>query len=166
MKYHIIEQDVTKMLPEYVTAQCISNDCGMGAGVVVAFMKVFPGLKEHCIDYIKHSTYITNRNSARFYDPYRHTDPNTGTIYNMFTKETVWQHAGYGIGMDGYLRNLRNSLEFVKESMIDHNETKIAMPKIGCGIDGCDWNDVEKIILEIFSDTDIEVCICVYNRKE
>ena len=27
MEYREIYEDVTKMLPEYVTAHCISNDC-------------------------------------------------------------------------------------------------------------------------------------------
>lgn len=40
--------DVTKKYPEYVQAQCISEDCVMGSGVVIAYRKIFPGLKDEC----------------------------------------------------------------------------------------------------------------------
>lgn len=45
--------DVTKKYPEYVQAQCISEDCVMGSGVVIAYRRIFPGLKEKCIEYVK-----------------------------------------------------------------------------------------------------------------
>ena len=42
--------DVTKKYPEYVQAQCISEDCVMGSGVVIAYRNIFPGLKEKCVN--------------------------------------------------------------------------------------------------------------------
>lgn len=45
--------DVTKKYPEYVQAQCISEDCVMGSGVVIAYRRIFPGLKEKCIELCK-----------------------------------------------------------------------------------------------------------------
>ncbi len=35
------------------------------------------------------------------------------------------------------------------------------MPKIGCGLDGLNWDIVRSIIKEVFKDTDIEILICI-----
>lgn len=39
--------------------------------------------------------------------------------------------------------------------------TKLAMPKIGCGLDILEWNKVSEIIKDVFKDTDIEILVCV-----
>jgi hypothetical protein len=36
---------------------------------------------------------------------------------------------------------------------------KLAMPRIGCGLDKLDWNTVEEIIEEVFEGADIEIVI-------
>ena len=36
---------------------------------------------------------------------------------------------------------------------------KLAMPKIGCGLDGLNWERVSQMIREIFEDTDIQITI-------
>ena len=77
--------DVTTKMPEYVTAHCISEDCAMGAGVVLAFRKAFPGLKAACMEYmemvrnsVSPNADHENRNSFVTSDytvyPYRHVD--------------------------------------------------------------------------------------------
>ena len=38
---------------------------------------------------------------------------------------------------------------------------KLAMPKIGCGLDRCSWMEVESIILDVFDGTDIDITVCV-----
>lgn len=164
--------DVTQKLPEYVTAQCISVDCAMGSGVVLAFRKVFPGLKASCMNYIDMAKSNTSKmttdglssqfiNERGMYVPYRHKDT-SGVIYNMFTKERYWFKAGKGITYDDYLLNLKESLQFVRDMMIQYNETKLAIPKIGSGRDKCQWKDVSSIIIEVFMGTDIEIVICDY----
>lgn len=37
---------------------------------------------------------------------------------------------------------------------------KLAMPKIGCGIDRLDWDKVQEIIKDVFRNTDVEILIC------
>ena len=39
--------------------------------------------------------------------------------------------------------------------------TKIAMPRIGCGLDGLNWQDVKKALQDVFDNTDIEILVCV-----
>jgi len=156
MIYKEITADVTKMIPEYVSAHCISNDCAMGAGVVLAFRKVFPGLKEACKAYMKSPVW---NNENKMPVPYRHQDM-PGVIYNMFTKDKFWLKAGKGIDYEDYLNNLKLSLKAVKQMMYDNGETKLAMPKIGSGLDRCKWEDVRCIIYDVFQETDFEILIC------
>lgn len=164
--------DVTTKMPEYVTAHCISEDCAMGAGVVLAFRKTFPGLKAACMEYMEMvrnsvSPYADheNRNSFVTSDytvyPYRHVDAGK-TVYNMFTKKNYWHKAGKGISYEDYMKHLKESLEMVKKSMIVKSEKKLAMPRIGSGLDRCKWEDVKETILEVFKDTDFEVLICEF----
>lgn len=166
--------DVTKKYPEYVQAQCISEDCVMGSGVVIAYRKIFPGLKDECKKYIKRadafvavipekkSLYQT-RNGT--FCPYRHEDDGK-VLYNMFTKKYVFMHAGQGMSEECYLENLQQSLEKVRDSMMFHDEKKLAISKIGCGRDRCNWEDVELILRKVFETTDVEICVCEYDERK
>lgn len=173
MTYQEIYGDVTKTMPGYVTAHCISEDCAMGAGVVLAFRKAFPGLKAACMEYVQSATHDQSAFHGEkptsifmmpggFLAPYRHHDEGK-TVYNMFTKKRYYQKAGKGISYATYLQNLEESLVMVKQMMVSHGEEKIAMPKIGSGLDRCKWDDVKKIIIDVFHDTDIEVLICNFD---
>ena len=42
----------------------------------------------------------------------------------------------------------------------DKEINKIAMPKIGCGLDRLNWDNVYEIIKDVFKDTDVEILIC------
>lgn len=173
MNYYEEYGDVTKKLPEYVSAHCISEDCAMGSGVVLAYRSIFPGLKAACVNYVEMakqdmSKIVNGTPKSIFYDdgvlaPYRHTDE-AGVVYNMFTKKKYWFHAGKGMTYEEYLFNLRKSLELVKLAMIRNHESKIAMPMIASKRDRCDWKDVKDIINEVFKDTDIEICICIFEE--
>ena len=159
MVYKEEVKDVISTMPEYVTAHCISEDCAMGAGVVMAFRKAFPGLKASCIEYVNN---FERAYQDSIFVPYRHVDKGH-VVYNMFTKERYWYHAGKGISYEKYLENLKDSLGYVKAMMIQHNENKLAMPKIGSGLDRCKWEDVKNIIIDVFSETDIEILICLWD---
>ena len=37
---------------------------------------------------------------------------------------------------------------------------KVAMPRIGYGLDRQNWSEVKKLIEEVFEDTDIEILVC------
>ena len=54
-----------------------------------------------------------------------------------------------------------NSLNAMKTLALNNNVKKIAMPLIGCGLDRLKWEKVSEIIKETFSETDIEILICV-----
>lgn len=45
--------------------------------------------------------------------------------------------------------------------MDDDEPVKLAMPRIGCGLDKLEWSKVKAIIEEVFADTDVEILVCV-----
>lgn len=78
----------------------------------------------------------------------------------MITKLHYWDKA-LTMPEGEYLNNLRNCLEFVRDDMVQKNKKILAMPKIGCGLDRCNWKDVENIIKEVFDGTNIKIIICI-----
>ena len=55
---------------------------------------------------------------------------------------------------------MKRALHELKTGCEKENITKIAMPKIGCGLDKLNWNDVSSAIKEIFADSQIEIVVC------
>ena len=45
----------------------------------------------------------------------------------------------------------------MKQHCIDNNITELAIPRLGTGDDGVEWNIVKGIIEDVFHDTDITI---------
>lgn len=124
----------------------------MGTGVVVPIKKKFPHLKQSCLDYVKN-------NKSALGSAYRYQD-NNRIVYNLFSKQYVYYKAGIGISYAIYLQTLKRCLIDLRKQMINHNEKILGIPKIGCGLDGCNWKDVKQLITEVFKNTDINILVC------
>lgn len=91
-------------------------------------------------------------------------------IYNLITKLSSWGKPTYEL--------LHSSLSAMKQHMVrtlivhfkynsfrpqqaEHNVTKLALPRIGCGLDGLRWSKVRDMLVEIFQSDSIE--LKVYN---
>jgi hypothetical protein len=135
----------------YVLAHCISADVtatrAMGAGIAKIFRRNYKDMAGVI------SPFLRVGKSIRY-------EKDGDIIYNMVSKPKVYHKIGLGISKDNYYDNLKKCLIDVKNQMIEHNETKIAMPKIGCGLDRGKWEEVREIIKEVFEDTNFEVLIC------
>lgn len=94
-----------------------------------------------------------------FVDDISNTISNT-IIANMITKAHYWDKSST-MPQGVYLDNLRQCLILVKQVMLERGIKKLAMPKIGCGLDRCSWMEVESIILDVFNGTDIDITVCV-----
>lgn len=149
-------QDVTTLPIRYVIAHCISVDCAMGAGVVVPIKNKFKNVKSACIKY-------TQTKDNALGTAFRYELSNVGVVYNMFSKDKVYQKAGVGISYSQYMKQLKECLYDMKKQMLENNETILGIPKIGCGLDRGKWSDVKAIIQEVFEDTDINILVCLWN---
>lgn len=156
MIYKEIKKDITTIdyTPEAAIAHCISCDCAMGAGVVVPICNQHIALRTSCRAYARERTEDSLIKTA-----YRFADE-IGVVYNMFTKRKVWQNATKGMAAGEYLHNLESCLIDVREQMLMCNENILYMPQIASGLDRCNWDDVRKIIMEVFYKTQFTVIIC------
>ncbi len=74
-------------------------------------------------------------------------------IYYLVTKEKYWHKPTY--------ETLTASLEAMQKHCQKHGITDLAMPMIGCGLDGLKWPKVSTVVRDVFRDT--EIAITVYS---
>jgi hypothetical protein len=122
---------------EYALVHCISADYALGAGIAVDFQKKFH-LKERLM---QHESVYPNCIYIK-------------GVYNLVTKNRYWQKPTY--------ESLRVALEIMRDAEMPNADksSKIAMPKIGCGLDRLQWPKVREIINDVFKNTDCEILVC------
>lgn len=139
MKYKEVKCNLFEVRDSYY-AHCISSDYALGAGIAVQFQKKFH-LKNKLSDI-----------GSNIYPDCIFVDG----VFNLVTKDKYWHKPTY--------QSLTKSLELMRDMIINEEnnfiKNKIAMPKIGCGLDRLQWGRVREIINEIFKDTDIEITVC------
>jgi hypothetical protein len=127
----------------YYLAHCISGDYSLGAGIAAQFVDVYNmRYKLHRNYPIPDGEKFANVGEALLID----------NVFNLVTKDRVYHKPTYDTLID--------TLEDMKEQCENLDINKIAMPRIGCGLDGLSWDTVEEIIMEVFEDTDMEILIC------
>lgn len=117
---------------------CVSRDLHMGKGIATEFKKQFGGLD----DLRQQNVGIGEVGVLRHGDRY---------IYYLVTKDRYFQKPT--------LDNLRRSLESAQHHCQQHGVTRLAMPRIGCGLDKLNWTDVSQLLCEIFVNSGISVTV-------
>lgn len=138
MKYTEIKGDLFKVSGDYVLAHCISSDAKMGAGIAVQFKKRFK-----LIDTIQKANEGKLGVGTAFLE---------GRVINLITKPKYFHKPTY--------QTLESSLKEMRDIALENNIKKVAMPKIGAGLDRLSWEKNREIIKEVFSGTDIEILVC------
>ena len=127
----------------YYLAHCISGDYTLGAGIAKQFVDVYNmRFKLHKKYPIPEGEKFANLEKALLVD----------NVFNLVTKARVYHKPTYDSLVEA-LVDMRNQCE-------ELNITKLAMPKIGCGLDKLEWWIVEEIIEDVFEDSDIDILIC------
>ena len=148
MTYKEVKADVFDYHDKgYYLIHCISADFKLGAGIAKEFEKRF-GLRKGLYSCLGSQWYLNFAEMERGVVLHH---PGCKVI-DLVTKARYWFKPTLSI-MNSALIGLR---EFCKERGIG----KIAMPRIGCGLDGLHWEDVSEMIKYIFKDTDIEIVVC------
>lgn len=130
-----------EILSNYALCHCISSDFALGAGIAKEFAKM--GVKKALCEK------FPKQWQGRGYCLLTETDG--VTVANLVTKERYFHKPT--------LETLRQALENLRKQALEMKLTKIAMPKIGCGLDRLDWTAVREIIRDVFADTDIEILV-------
>ena len=145
MKLTIEHRDLFTVPYGYILCHCITADFALGAGIAKKFAEL--GVRDALLQH--------------YNEPYPYSWGGIGDClfteatkwqgeYNLVTKEKCWHKPTE--------RTLRQALT-VMLKLCDTDE-KIAMPKIGCGLDKMKWETVEQLIREVFEDSDIEILVC------
>ena len=147
MTYKEEKRDLFSVSDDYYLAHCISADFALGKGIAVEFNKRFDmiqKLKDEFPDFI---------------EDYMHRYKLDGEcilidkVLNLVTKERYYYKPTY--------KSIKQALEMMKRVCMANDIHKVAMSKIGCGLDSLEWNKVSEIIKDIFKNTDVEILVCV-----
>jgi len=122
---------------------CVSADLAMGKGIAVLFKSKFGKLNE--LEDQKAGV----GGGALLKKP----GANNAFVYYLVTKKFYWGKPT--------LDTLRQSLLWMKRHALEHHVTCIAMPRISCGLDGLHWDDVRKMLIELFQDMSIRIQVFV-----
>ena len=120
--------DLFELSQEWALAHCVGEDLIMGKGIAVEFKKRYGHVdwltaqKKHVGETLLLPNTMIDRN-----------------VFYLITKK--WS------------KRSKPSYEDIEKCVVDlflqakqKKITKIGMPKIGCGLDGKDWNQIKKII--------------------
>lgn len=75
-------------------------------------------------------------------------------VYYLITKEHYYDKPTY--------QTLSQSLEAMRNNILLEDVKHLAMPKIGCGLDGLQWSKVKDLIEEVFRDVDVEITVWTF----
>lgn len=126
----------------YYLAHCISGDYALGAGIAKQFVDIYNmRFKLHKRFPIPDGEKFDNVGCALLID----------NVFNLVTKPRFFHKPTCD--------SLYDTLVSMKEQCEELDITKIAMPRIGCGLDKLQWDDVKEVIDDVFGDTDIEIVV-------
>ena len=135
----------------YCLAHCISADFGMFGGVVVGFNERWNMKNKLISQYHDLQEKFLLEGSQVIPIEVEDGSVNT-TVYNLITKQMVSHLPNY--------KSVVKALIILKEKMKKDNKNRLALPKIGCGIDRLEWYVMSELIKAIFSDTDVDILVC------
>ena len=140
------QRDLFTVPTDYTLVHCISADLAMGAGIAKEFAKrgAKAQLQRDYQDIEVGDCLVSDTTGWR-------------AELNLVTKEKYWQKPTYET-----MRMVLEDAKWLYEEVLSYGITvKLAMPRIGCGLDRLQWNKVKAIIEEVFADTDVEILVCV-----
>lgn len=138
---------------------CISSDCALGDGIAKQ-LDVAYGIKRDLMQMHKGLLGVGNVVELR-----RVTDEGSMiSIFNVVTKSSKIERPSYE-SLDLGLVRLRSIIDEYTKPGCGREVPLIAMPRIGCGIDGLQWEKVRELILSRFSGCMIPLKVCVLPTK-
>ncbi|CAJ1638298.1 Macro domain, Poa1p_like family [Salmon gill poxvirus] len=126
---------------KYVLAHCVATDLGMGAGIAKIFREKYGG-----VDYLKSQ------------------HPKVGGLCHQADESSLQLLVYLTTKLRSRdvptLANIRSSLVELKDLMLEHKYTELAIPTIACGLDRQSWVNIEKMLRDVFRSTSINITVC------
>lgn len=139
MKITELEINIMAVPQGYYLAQGISRDLNFKVGLPALFEKTY-NLKEKLA-----ANYDEEIEIGEVYL--------VDNVYSLVVKDSSYDRPDRDVLMDA-LVELRDQME---EDMV----TKLAIPKLCCGRNGLEWDDVKAMISFVFGDSDVQILVCV-----
>lgn len=129
---------------KYLYAHCISLDLALGAGIAKQINDRYQ---------MRNKLILFKKQNEKYFENFSYGFCVTiDGVSNLITKNKCFEKPT--------MKTLEESLISLKKYIIKYNIKYLAMPQIGCGLDKLEWNEVSKLIKQIFSDLDIDIIIC------
>jgi O-acetyl-ADP-ribose deacetylase (regulator of RNase III) len=133
----IIKGSVFHASNDFYIAHCISADVEMGAGIALDVKNKYKSMHKN----LRSNKHHISHPCVLIYEEEQ--------IINLVTKKLYWHKPTK--------ENFRKALEMAKIECDQRHIHKIAMPKIGCGLDRLNWDWVYTQIENIFVGYEIEI---------
>lgn len=144
MKFNEVQGDLFNAPQGCYLAHCISGDYALGAGIAKKFTEVYDMRFKLHRDYpIPTGEKYANVGRALLVD----------NVFNLVTKPRCFHKPTYDV--------LYDTLVDMRDYCEEYDIKKIAMPRIGAGLDKLDWEQVKEVIEDVFEDTEMEITVYV-----
>ena len=145
---------------KYNKVQCISADFKMGAGIALKFNE----------KYNMRNILINNYGIDKAEDTFQKTGGfciYRNGVYNLVTKHHYWEKPSYE-SFRAALEDMSNIIDFqsIPEEGKERKTVQLAMPEIGCGLDGLELYKVKEIIKDVFQDLPVEIEMYHFNKEK
>ncbi|XP_046665092.1 uncharacterized protein LOC124357382 isoform X4 [Homalodisca vitripennis] len=139
---HEVKGDLFAAPQEASLAHCVARDFRMGSGIAVRFKNEFkcvPELMDQNVN-VGGCAYLKDKDRYIFY---------------MVTKSVSNGKPSY--------ETVEKSLKAMRDLCCKFEVTKLAMPRIACGLDKLEWNKVRRIINDVFQEAGIQITVYDFN---
>lgn len=131
------------MPEEYSLGHCVAKDMRMSAGIAIHFKKMFGRVGELMDQRPDVGTVAYLQQNDRY-------------IYYLITKERSNRKPTY--------ESITASIEKLRDFIVKHDVKNLAIPRIGCGLDGLNWSRVRGIIENVFQNIGCAIKVCHFTQ--
>lgn len=157
MIYREERGDLFELEPTHHLVHCVSADFALGAGIALEFNKRYDMRRK--LQEWKQKWDAAPKDEKMIRTIFGYGDNPSlikiDRVFNLVTKEKYWQKPTY--------ESLQASLDRLRFYLYNDHVIqclpKLAMPKIGCGLDGLTWDKVSVMIQETFEPLDVEIVV-------
>jgi O-acetyl-ADP-ribose deacetylase (regulator of RNase III) len=154
--------DITKTELKYI-AHGVNTQNVMGSGVARALYTKFPEVKKEYHEYLQRQLSAGYELSDSLGKMVK-VESADKIIFNLFTQEFYGydgkKYVNYAAIVNSFTQIKNRRYQYQQDSIM-----KIAIPKIGCGLAGGDWNIVEQLINDTVGD-DLEIWVYELEEKK